>query len=163
TFVSPQVPAAKVRALRRLGARVEVSARPEDAARECAGQSEALLLVVDGRDSAMAEGAGTIGVELGSGRDSGTAAVQGGGGGALITGIACWLKHASPRTRIVGVCASGAPAMAESFSAGKPVAVEGTGTIATALAITRPVPESVARVVALVDEIVLVDDHDLRV
>src|SRR5262249_43013399 len=35
TFVSPQVPAAKVRALRRLGARVEVSARPEDAAREC--------------------------------------------------------------------------------------------------------------------------------
>jgi threonine dehydratase len=40
--------------------------------------------------------------------------------------------------------------------------VQGEGTIATALAITEPVPESVVRVTALVDEIVLVDDDDLR-
>ena len=52
--------------------------------------------------------------------------------------------------------------MAHSFTAGRAVRVEGEGTIATALAITEPVPESVARVTALVDEIVLVDDDDLR-
>jgi threonine dehydratase len=40
--------------------------------------------------------------------------------------------------------------------------VAGDGTIATALAITDPVPESVARMLALVDEVVLVDDDDLR-
>ena len=42
------------------------------------------------------------------------------------------------------------------------MAVQGDGTIAAALSITDPVPESVERVRALVDEIVLVDDEDLR-
>jgi threonine dehydratase len=83
------------------------------------------------------------------------------GDGALIAGVACWLKAAQPRTRIVGVCASGAPAMARSFAAGRVVAMPGK-TIATALEISEPVPESLARVIALADEIVLVDDDDLR-
>ena len=160
-FVSTKVPPAKVDRMRRLGARVDVHERPETAARERAAESENCLLVVDGVDPEMAEGAGTIGVELGSIGEIDTAVVQI-GDGALISGVACWLKNASPRTRILGVCASGAPAMARSFAARRPVSVEGTGTIATALAITDPVPESLARVVALVDEIVLVDDADLR-
>src|SRR5207249_2313952 len=84
------------------------------------------------------------------------------GDGALISGVARWLKAVAPATRVVGVCASGAPAMARSFAAHRPVATEGPGTIATALAITEPVPESLARVLALVDDIVLVDDDDLR-
>jgi threonine dehydratase len=105
-------------------------------------------------------GAGTIGIELPR-RDLDAVVVQV-GDGALISGVACWLKRVAPRTRIVAVCASGAPAMAHSFTAGRAVRVEGEGTIATALAITEPVPESVARVTALVDEIVLVDDDDLR-
>ena len=52
--------------------------------------------------------------------------------------------------------------MADSFAAGRPMSVAGDGTIATALAITEPVPESLARITALVDDIVLVDDDDLR-
>jgi threonine dehydratase len=52
--------------------------------------------------------------------------------------------------------------MARSFAAGHAISFEGEGTIATALAITDPVPASVARVTALVDDIVLVDDDDLR-
>jgi threonine dehydratase len=60
------------------------------------------------------------------------------------------------------VCASGAPAMAQSFAARRPVSVAGEGTIAGALAITDPVPESLERVLELVDEVVLVDDDDLR-
>jgi threonine dehydratase len=52
--------------------------------------------------------------------------------------------------------------MARSFAAGHAVPVAGDGTIATALAIAHPVPESVARVCALVDDFVLVDDDDLR-
>ena len=83
------------------------------------------------------------------------------GDGALISGVARWLKARQPETRVVGVCASGAPAMARSFEAGHPLTVEGAGTIAAALAISDPVPESLARISALVDEIVLVDDDDL--
>src|SRR5262249_61614163 len=84
------------------------------------------------------------------------------GDGALISGVACSLKSASPQTRVIGVCASGSPAMARSFAAGRPISDPGTGTIATAIAIEEPVPESFARVTALVDDVVLVDDDELR-
>ena len=52
--------------------------------------------------------------------------------------------------------------MARSFAAGRVVSTAGTETIATALAVSEPVPESLARVIALVDEIVLVDEDDLH-
>src|SRR5215831_8453236 len=119
-FVSADVPAAKVARMRALGARVDVADDPEAAAREHAAEAEDRILILDGLDPAIAEGAGTIGLELAQAGEIDTAVVQL-GDGALITGIACWLKHASPQTRIVGVCASGAPAMAESFAAGRPV------------------------------------------
>ena len=148
-FVGPETPAAKVARMRALGARVEVRDRPDLAAREHSEASERRLLVVDGFDAATAEGAGTIGVELAE-------------AGALISGVARWLKSRSPQTRVIGVCASGAPAMAQSFAARHPISDAGTGTIAGAIAITDPVPESLARVIELVDEVVLVDDDDIR-
>jgi threonine dehydratase len=160
-FVSPEVPGKKVAAMRSLGARVHTWERAGDAAREYAAAADDRLLVVDGLDPEIAEGAGTIGLEL---EDSGPfdLAVVQIGDGALISGIACWLKAARPSTRVVGVCAAGAPAMERSFVAGRVVSTPGTHTIATALAISEPIPESLARVRALVDEIVLVDDGDLR-
>ncbi|MBO0682716.1 MAG: pyridoxal-phosphate dependent enzyme, partial [Candidatus Dormibacteraeota bacterium] len=118
-------------------------------------------LVVDGLEPATAEGAGTIGVELEAAGPLDAAVIQL-GDGALISGIARWLKARAPQTRIIGVCPQGTPAMAQSFAAGRPVALEGTGTIATALAITDPIPESLARVRALVDEVLTIDDDDLR-
>jgi threonine dehydratase len=117
--------------------------------------------VVDGLYPDMAEGAGTIAVELEAAGPFDLAVVQL-GDGALISGVARWLRAHAPQTRIVGVCASGAPAMALSFEAGHPVSTPDTDTVATAIAISEPVPESVARVVALVDEVVLVDDDELR-
>ena len=160
-FVSPAVAPTKVASLRALGAEVDVAERPDAAARAYAEEGDGRVLIVDGLQPEIAEGAGTIGVELGAAGPFDTVVVQV-GDGALITGVACWLKSIAPATRIVGVCASGAPAMAESFAAGRPVSVEGAGTIATALAITEPIAASVERVIALVDQIVLVDDDDLR-
>jgi threonine dehydratase len=119
------------------------------------------LLVADGLRPEMAEGAGTIAIELEASDPIDVAVVQV-ADGALISGIARWLKAVKPATRIVGVCASGAPAMARSYAAGHVVAMSGAKTIATALAITEPTRESLARVIPLVDEIVLVDDDDLR-
>ena len=161
-FVEADVPDAKVANMRRLGAEVEnVSESSALAAQEYAAASRDRVLVKDGLDAAIAEGAGTIGLELAAAAPIGAAVVQV-GDGALITGVARWLKARMPDTRVIGVCASGAPAMAKSFEAGRPVSVEGSGTIATALAITSPVPESLARLMAVVDEIVLVDDDELR-
>jgi len=161
-FVSPDVPAAKVTSMRALGARVHEAAQPDQAARDHVAASEERLLVLDGLRPEMAEGAGTIALELEASGAIDLAIVQV-GDGALISGVACWLKHARPATQVVGVCASGAPAMARSFAAGHVVSSPDTHTIATAIAISEPIPESLARVIALVDEIVLVDDDDLRV
>jgi threonine dehydratase len=161
-FASPGAPRRKVERMRALGAEVEVSPNSEAAARAfAADEADRRILVKDGLDPAIAEGAGTIAVELESLRPVDVALVQI-GDGALISGVARWLKSRQPQTWVVGVCASGAPAMAKSFEAGRPLSIDSEGTIAAALAITEPVPESLARVTALVDEIVLVDDDDLR-
>jgi threonine dehydratase len=160
-YVSPEVSQEKVAGMRDLGADVHTSDQPGQDARERAAPGEDRLLVVDGLHPDMAEGAGTIALELESLGPIDLAVVQI-GDGALISGIACWLKHARPETRIVGVCASGAPAMARSFAEGHVVSTSDTDTIATAIAIEEPVPQSLARVIALVDEILLVDDDDLR-
>ena len=160
-YVSPAVPGGKVASMRRLGATVDVCDRPTEVAREYAGETGERQLVVDGLDPAMAEGAGTIGLELAAAGPFDAAVVQL-GDGALISGVACSLKSASRQTRVIGVCASGSPAMARSFAAGRPISDPGTGTIATAIAIEEPVPESFARVTALVDDVVLVDDDELR-
>lgn len=160
-FISPAVPAGKVASMRRLGATVTVAERATAAAREHAAERDERQLVVDGLDPAMAEGAGTIGVELARAGPFDVAIVQL-GDGALISGVACWLKSVSPETRVIGVCASGSPAMARSFAAGRPIADPGTGTIATAIAIEEPVPASFARVQVFVDDVVLVSDDDLR-
>jgi threonine dehydratase len=156
-FVSADVPATKAQAMRELGAHVTTSELPGRAAREHAAASEDRELVVDGLYPEMAEGAGTIAFEL-----EALGPIVKIGDGALASGIACWLKHKRPQARIIGVCASGAPAMARSFAAGHVVSTPDTHTIATAIAISEPIPESLARVSALVDEIVLVDDDDLR-
>jgi threonine dehydratase len=160
-FVPPSAPEGKVARMRALGAEVEAHERPASAAREYADAGEGRLLVVDGLDPTIAEGAGTIGVELAAGGPIDTAVIQL-GDGALITGVARWLKSLRPETRVVGVCASGAPAMAQSFAAWRPISVAGEGTIAGAIAIIDPVPESLERILELVDEVVLVDDEDLR-
>lgn len=160
-FVRPNAPEEKVARMRALDAEVEVHEHPHTAAREYAAAGERRYLVVDGLEPAIAEGAGTIGVELAATDPIDTAVIQL-GDGALITGVARWLKSRRRDSRVVGVCASGAPAMAQSFIAGRAISVTGEGTIAGALAITDPVPESLQRVLELVDEVVLVDDDDLR-
>jgi threonine dehydratase len=160
-FVSPEVPAAKLSGMQALGADVHVCTQPGRAACDYAAETESRVLVVDGLHQEMAEGAGTIGLELEALGAIDLAIVQV-GDGALISGVACCLKAAQPKTRVVGVCAAGAPAMAKSFAAGRVIPTRGTNTIATAIAVSEPIPESFARVRAFVDEIVLVDDEDLR-
>ena len=114
----------------------------------------------DGREPAIAEGAGTIGVELLRSSPIDTLIVPV-GDGALISGVARWVKEHSPSTHIVGVCASGAPAMALSWRAAACVCTDRSDTIADGLEVTRPTPEAVARLGALVDDMVLVDDDAL--
>lgn len=150
------VKAARMRSLGAVVRVVDGDLTVELRARQRAG----LRAVVDGDEPAVAEGAGTIGVEL---LRSGPldAVVVPVGDGALISGVARWIKAHAPETRIIGVCAAGAPSMARSWAAGRVVRAGTPATIAEGLAIAEPVPRAVRRVRALVDDIVLVPDTAL--
>ncbi|MGW8882650.1 hypothetical protein ACWGRV_33965 [Streptomyces sp. NPDC055663] len=65
------------------------------------------MYVEEGHEPLIAEGAGTIAVEPAPlGLDTLLVPV---GNGPLISGIGCWAKARSPRTRDIGVCPAGAP------------------------------------------------------
>jgi threonine dehydratase len=149
--------------MRALGAKVTLAGADFDAAKQNARRHAAdhpnCLFVEDGAEDAITEGAGTIGLELLAAGTIDTVVVPL-GDGALINGVAAWIKDRSPRTHVIGVCAEGSPAMLESWRKGRAVAVE-AHTIADGIAVSAPVPKSVELMKNLVDDIVLVSDDAL--
>jgi threonine dehydratase len=154
----------KIARMRSFGAKViAIGSDFDDAkqhARQYVAQHSDCVFVEDGQDPAIAEGAGTIGIEL---LRAGTidAIIVPLGDGALITGIAMWVKEHSPQTKIVGVCAEGAAAMEVSWRAGHAVSIDTADTFADGIAVRVPVADSVTRVISLVDDIVLVSDAQM--
>ncbi|MGO4728223.1 MULTISPECIES: threonine ammonia-lyase [unclassified Inquilinus] len=155
----------KLDAMRRLGATVRLAdpadGAGKDLARRIAAETGALF-VEDGGHRIITAGAGVIGQELTAGGHEVDDVIVQIGDGALATGIGCWFKaqgrSASPGVRIIGVVARGAPAMAQSFAAGRAIDTPHVDTIADGMAIARPVSSAVAQLRACVDEILLVDD-----
>ncbi|MBX3579535.1 MAG: pyridoxal-phosphate dependent enzyme [Rhizobiaceae bacterium] len=130
------------------------------AAAEAFAAREGAKVVIDGREPAIAEGAGTIGLELLDHPKRVDVLLVPLGDGALINGIATIVKARAPGTRIIGVCAAGAPAFATSF-AERRVASAPARTIADGLAIENPEQVALADALTLVDEILLVTDAEL--
>jgi threonine dehydratase len=159
-FAAANANHAKVTRMRQLGAEVILAGEDFDAAkdvaRDYAGERQDCLFVEDGQEPRLAEGAGTIGVEL-SPLKIDTLLVPV-GNGALICGVGRWLKAHSPQTRIVGVCAAGAPAMADSWRAGRPVPASSADTMADGIAVRVPVPEAVELMRGCVDDVLLVEE-----
>jgi threonine dehydratase len=149
----------KVEAMRRLGATVHLveEGRDEsDAAREAAERAGAPF-IEDGAHREIAAGAGTIAQEVtAAGVQADVVFVQI-GDGALVAGIGSWLKAASPRTRVVGVTALNAPAMADSVAAGRPLE-RPARTMADGMSISRPVAGALEQVTAAANEILPVGD-----
>ena len=151
----------KVARMRELGAKVTLAGNDFDASKAAALEHAARMgmrFVEDGRESAISEGAGTIALELMRWGRVFDAMVVPLGNGALINGIGTWIKAHSPTTRIVGVCANGAPAMEQSWRSGRPIATAGVDTIADGIAVRIPVPTAVDQMKSTVDEVLLVDD-----
>lgn len=161
-FVPAGISQIKLTRMRSLGARVhEIEGGGADrAARTFAQDHEEAVFVEDGQHPRVAEGAGTIGVELLAAGPIDTVVLPV-GDGALITGVARWIKEHSPATRVVGVCAKGAASMADSWRSGRPSPTQGADTFAEGIAISDPIPESVERMRLLVDEMVVVSDADM--
>lgn len=154
----------KVARMRDLGADVILEGDDfdvaKDRARSYAADRDECVFVEDGDDPRIAEGAGTIAVELAS-LDLDAILVPV-GNGALISGIGRWLKEHSPRTRIVGVCAEGAPAMEVSWRTGEIAPTSTVNTMADGIAVRVPVPAAVAWMRDVVDDVVLVTERQIE-
>jgi threonine dehydratase len=155
----------KVGRMRDLGATVHLAGRDFDDAKAHArahAEREGVPFVEDGREPAIAEGAGSIAVELAAWPEPVATAVIPLGNGALLGGMGAWMRHVSPTTRIVGVCAATAPAMRESLLAGRVVETKDAKTIADGIAVRVPIPEALEYLAPVVDEVVLVSEASLR-
>jgi threonine dehydratase/peptide deformylase len=159
----------KLDRMRGLGAEVRLAGVDLEDAKQIARAHAAergARFVEDGADPHVSEGAGTIAVELLAGGDAFDAVVVPVGDGALINGVARWIKAAAPATRVIGVCSRGAPALAEAWRrqrAGLPPPQPAAmpATIADGIAVRIPIAASVADMRDTVDDLVEVDDAAL--
>lgn len=154
----------KVERMRKLGAEVTLTGADFDAAKQAArdfAKSENLLFVEDGREVAISEGVGTIGLELSRWPKPFDSVLVPLGNGALLAGIGRWIKAVSPQTRVIGVCATGAPAMALSWRSGRTVVTDNVDTIAEGIAVRVPVEEALDDLRLVVDDILLVEDQTM--
>nr|WP_240480377.1 threonine/serine dehydratase [Enhygromyxa salina] len=84
------------------------------------------------------------------------------GGGGLCAGVAAAVKLAAPNCEVFGVEPIGADSMHRSFAAGAPASIDAVRTIADSLGAPYAKPYSFELCRANVDELVLVDDDQLR-
>lgn len=153
----------KIERMRQLGADVRLDGDDFDAAKLAArdyAERAGARFVEDSRDVEPTIGAGTIGVELFA-ADAFDAVIVPLGNGALLAGVGCWVKHVSPATTVIGVCAAGAPAMEESWRAGRAITHDRIATIADGIGVRVPVPEALGDIRPVTDDIVLADDAQI--
>ena len=163
-FVSSNASALKVARMRALGADVRVAGSDFDAAKDAGRQFAAdnhLAFVEDGREAEVSEGHGTLAIELLAAGIALDVVIVPLGNGALLAGIARWLKASAPATELIGVCARGADAMYRSWQSSTAIITQSANTIADGIAVRVPVPEAVSDLDGLIDDVVLVDDSHI--
>ena len=164
-FSARSAVAAKVAAMKSLGAEVRLVGDDFDAGKEAAAdfaETTGAVFVEDGREPEITEGAGSIAVELARSAAFETVLVPV-GNGALIGGVGCFLRQAQPETRVVGVVAAGAPVMGRAFRTGDPAPIPSApATCADGIAVRVPVPEAVELMRKVVDEVLEVSEEALR-
>lgn len=154
----------KVARMRQLGATVRAGSDDPDelhAEADAFAREHGAHLVQDGREAAIAEGAGTIAVELLRWPKCFDDIVVPLGDGALLGGMARWIKAQCPTARIIGVCATASPAMERSWRGRQVVSAPCDATIAAGIAVGTPFAEAVEDLTGLIDEVLLVPDSTL--
>jgi threonine dehydratase len=160
-FASTHANPLKIERMRALGATVRQAGEDFDAAKDAARQwavTTGATYVEDGREVAISEGAGSIAVELLRWPQPFDALLVPLGNGALLSGVGTWVRAHAPATRIIGICAEGAPAMERSWRAHRVIETPDVKTISDGIAVRVPIPEALDDLRDVVDDMVLVDD-----
>lgn len=134
--ISPRVPKAKVNAIRRAGAKVEIVGNSQDdAEKHChkLEQINGLTVIKPFDDPDIIAGQGIIGLEMAEEVPDLDAVVIPLSGGGLFAGVALALKSYNPSIQVIGVSMERSPVMYESIKAGKPVVLQEQPTLADSL------------------------------
>lgn len=159
-FAAASVNTLKADRMQKLGATLHRQGHDFDDAKALARAycaEHGLWMVEDGLEPEISEGAGSIAVELLEAMPAPDVVLIPLGNGALLNGMARWIKASAPATKVIGVVAHGAPAMALSWKAGQAIEQEAS-TIADGVAVRVPIREAVTDMLSLADDVIQVDD-----
>ena len=151
----------KIARMHELDAEVILAGQDFDAAKAAArthATEHGHRFIEDGHDAPISEGAGSMAVELLRWPRPFDVVLVALGNGAMINGIGTWVKAHAPDTRVIGVCATGAPAMEQSWRSGHVVTTAKAETIADGIGVRVPVPDALQDMRPIVDDVLLVDD-----
>ena len=158
-------PGVKVEGARGLGAEVlfeGTTSLHRKARAEAIAEKDGLVLVPPFDHPFIIAGQGTVGREIADDWPEVEVVLVPVGGGGLASGIASALKALLPRVQVVGVEATGAASMRAALDAGQPVTLDRIRTIADGIASVRVGELTFLHARALFDDVVLVDDEEIR-
>jgi threonine dehydratase len=166
TVVMPTtVTQAKRGGAERLGARIELAGTTTQDRMDRALQiveAEGATLVPPYDDPLIIAGQGTVGLEIIKDLPKVATVIVPVGGGGLSAGVAAAIKLYRPKARVIGVEPVGAPKLSRARSAGMPVRLDKTGSIADGLMAVEIGHLTFAHHQRFLDDVVLVEDEAMR-
>jgi threonine dehydratase len=164
-FAPAEVSGTKLAHLQRLGADLRLGGADIDEAKDSGkafALEQGLPFFEDGAEPLQYEAYGAIADEILDQLGAPPAAVVVPlGNGALLGGIGLALGRRSPSTVRVGVAATGAPVMVQSWEAGRPVESDRCATIADGLAVRVAIPFAVDALATAADRMLLVSEREI--
>ena len=157
-------PLTKVNGVKYYGAEVILAGANYDEAYAYAieyGKKNSLTFVHPFEDEDVIAGQGTIALDILDKCEDLDAVVVPVGGGGLISGMACALKSINPNIEVIGVGATGAPALKNSYDLGSPIDSISVRTIADGIAVRDTSPITLKYMLESVDKFISVDDEEI--
>ncbi len=163
-FMPEATPLTKVSGVMSYGAKVELIGENFDEAYEAAqkfAHDNNKEFIHPFADDDVIAGQGTLGLEILEQIPDLKQLIVPIGGGGLIAGIAIAAKSINPDIKIIGVVASGAPGMKESYRSQVPIDSKSVRTIADGIAVRDVNPKLLDMIIDYVDDIVEVNDNEI--
>ena len=164
-IVMPEsTPLTKVDGVKYFGAEVILAGANYDEAYAYAteyGKKNSLTFVHPFEDEDVIAGQGTVALDILDKCKDLDAVIVPVGGGGLISGMACAIKQINPKIEVIGVGASGAPALKNSFELKKAVDSVSVRTIADGIAVRDTSEVTLNFMLESVDKFVCVDDEEI--
>jgi threonine dehydratase len=155
----------KVAATRALGAEIVQTGRDFDAARQAAedfAERAGMRYIHSANEPLLIAGVATCALELFEVVPNLDVLFVPVGAGSGVLGAAVVARAINPSTRIIGVQSEGAPAVYRSWKAGRRIVTEAAATFAEGLATREPFDLPLQWLPRLVDDMMLVSDHELE-